>query len=94
MTPESVVTIGMISTFISVIVGCWQVFRYIGKLEYQIKENESNLTNTANSLRERDRRLLREINRRSLAVKDVEFFLSEKFKYNSRPSIEMEETDF
>ncbi|WP_202224418.1 hypothetical protein [Okeania sp. KiyG1] len=61
MPPETVITIGMISTFAVVIVGSWGVFRYIGKIEYQIKENASNLKNIENLLKERDRRLLREI---------------------------------
>ncbi|MDY6992923.1 MAG: hypothetical protein SVR94_10025, partial [Pseudomonadota bacterium] len=39
----------------------------------------------------RDKRLLREMKRHRLCVKDVENFLSKKLEYNIRPSIEMKE---
>ncbi|WP_202222459.1 hypothetical protein [Okeania sp. KiyG1] len=94
MPPETVVTIGMISTFAVVIVGSWGVFKYIGKIEYQIKENESNLKNIEILLKERDKRLLREMKRHRLCVKDIENFLSKTLEYHIRPSIEMEDNDF
>ncbi|NET46196.1 hypothetical protein [Okeania sp. SIO2B3] len=94
MTPETIVTVGMISTFVAVICGSWIVFRYIGRIENQIKENASSLTNVASSSRERDRRLLREMKRHRLCVKDVENFLSKKLEFHVRPFIEMEENDF
>ncbi|NET45753.1 hypothetical protein, partial [Okeania sp. SIO2B3] len=43
---------------------------------------------------ERDRRLLREMKRHRLCVKDVENFLSKKLEFHVRPFIEMEENDF
>ena len=94
MAPETVVTIGMIATFAAVIIASWAVFRYIGGMEYQIKESAGNLTSIANSLRERDRRLLREMKRHRLCVKDIENFLSKNLEYHVRPYIEMDEENF
>lgn len=94
MEPEAIVTVGMMSTFVAVIVGSWTVFRYIGRIENQIKENASSLTNAVNFSKERDRRLLREMKRHRLCVKDVENFLSKKLEFHIRPFIEMEENDF
>ncbi|NES64135.1 MAG: hypothetical protein F6K24_02150 [Okeania sp. SIO2D1] len=93
MEPTTTVTIGMITTLGAVMLGSWQVFRYVGRLEHQIKENAANLTNLEKTLREKDRRLLREMKRHRLCVKDVENFLSKKMEYHIRPFIEMEETD-
>ncbi|MDY7005033.1 MAG: hypothetical protein SWX82_14100 [Cyanobacteriota bacterium] len=94
MAPGTVVTVCMIGTFLTIVTGCWGVFQYISSFENKIKENEIRLTNAAKSLEERDKRLLREMKRHRLCVKDVENFLSKKLEYNIRPSIEMKEDDF
>lgn len=94
MNPESVVTIGMASVFISVICGSWIVFRYIGRIENQIHDNENDINKAAQSLREKDLRLLREIKRQTKKIKGIEDFLSQKLDYNSSSDTDVDDTNF
>lgn len=94
MLSETTVTIGMLTTVSAVAFSCWQVFKYVGQLENRLELNARNLIETTKHLEERDRRLLREMKRHRMIVKDVESFLSKNLDYNIRPFIEMEEKGF
>lgn len=94
MAAESTLTIGMLSTFASVIVGSWIIFRYIGKIENKIEKNAQDINNAANSLREKDLRLLRELKRQTGKIKGIENFLAKKLDYTIPGENGVDDTNF
>ncbi|NEO55903.1 MAG: hypothetical protein F6K54_24255 [Okeania sp. SIO3B5] len=81
MAPETVVTIGMISTFIAVIVGSWGVFRYIGKIENKIERNRQDINNLGDVVRRKDKSILRHMNDHCTYIGDIESYLAEHMEY-------------
>lgn len=94
MPPETIVTFGMLGTFISVVIGSWTVFRYVGRIENKIDHNTTDINNAAQSLREKDLRLLRELKRQTKKIKGIEDFLCQKLDYNSSPDTDVDDTNF
>ncbi|MGD1712309.1 hypothetical protein [Dapis sp. BLCC M172] len=94
MTPETVVTFGMLGTFVSVAFGSWTVFRYIGKIENKIDHNTTDINNAAKSLREKDLRLLREQKRQMGKIRGIENFLRQKLEYHNLEESKVDDTNF
>ena len=94
MGSETIVTVGMVSTFAAVIGCSWGVFRYIGKIENMIEKNSLDINNLGQVSREKDLRLLRELKRQMNNIKAMTNFLNKKLDYNNSEIIQVDDTDF
>ncbi len=83
MSPETQITVGMVSTFLVVSLGMWRVFRYIGRLENKIDRNHEDVNRLGNSVRRKDKNLVRHINNHCIYLENIEGFLEQRFDYRS-----------
>ncbi|NEP85552.1 MAG: hypothetical protein F6K18_01235 [Okeania sp. SIO2C2] len=93
MTPETIVTVGMVTTIFSVIGCSWIVFRYIGRIENQIRKNAVDINNLGNSVRRKNKNLLRHMNSHCTYIGDIESFLEEYLNYRPHTKIYVADED-
>lgn len=93
MNSETALTLGMIATFSGIVLWTWKISRYIGRLENKVDKNRTDITGLGNSVRRKDKNIVRHINNHCVYLHTIENFLEEKLDYRPSTKLHINEND-
>ncbi|WP_287523018.1 hypothetical protein [Okeania sp. SIO2C2] len=79
MAPQTVITIGTITSLTGVMFWIWKIYCYIGRLENKVENNRNDTNRLGNSVGQKDKSIISYVNNHCLDLGTIEYFLEKKF---------------